>query len=1544
LAIALTPWAAVAQEYTFYTLAGVSAIPGAVDGSGNSARFNYPSGVAADSAGNLYVADTRNNLIRKVTPDGSVTTVAGLVGSWCSVDGTGTAAWFLNPSGVAVDGAGNLYVADNCAIRKVTPQGVVTTLAGLAGVQGSADGTGPDARFSSFNGTTGVAVDGAGNVYVADTWNYTIRKVTPDGVVTTPAGRAGSFGSADGAGSAARFGNMAPGFWGGPSGLGIDGQGNLYVADTGNETIRKITPEAVVTTLAGLAGSPGSTDGTGSAARFNQPIGLAVDNAGNVYVGEAQESVLRKVTPGGMVTTLAGLSGVAGTEDGTGSAARFVNPLGVAADGAGNVYVADTCSLRRVTPQGAVTTLAGLDLVNTWGSLDGAGSAARFNSPQGVAVDAAGNVFVADTSNDTVRKVTPSGVVTTAAGVAGWPGANDGPATLARFNSPQAVAVDSTGTLYVADTLNHTVRKVTTAGLVTTLAGFNSPSGLAVDPSGNLYVADSGDYTIRKVTPAGLVTTLAGVPGSSGNADGAGNAARFAGPCGIASDSAGNLFVTDGANHSVRGVTPDGVVTTLGPWFDSPSGVAVDSAGNVFVADDCTIQMVTPAGAVTTIGGLAGTQGSDDGAGSAARFGSRLGLAVDTAGNLFVADAANNAVRVGLAAGSDVPTIDVAIGAVGQRRQLDTRPQTAVAWHWSLIRSPAASSASLSAPSIRNPTFTPDVPDLYVFQLKVTYASGLVAVRTLPFRAVPDASTPGLLAIAHLTGGVGGRVITNSMYLAVGFEDQPGGRLDAPLFDNLLFRPADLGHTFTASLGTDPAFAAFTALLTDGLPNGLCYEGAAGGGGSSCVSSEGRFFMSLPAGNNGIDLAGFDIDHCSLRFDAISFVSPGSDPNGDGLWTDGSYSAAFGVYGWSALHPEIDVGPTNQSPVQGTTAVFSVAATGYQPLSYQWFFNATNALPGATNDTFALTNVQLSRSGAYTVVVTNIYGAAASPPAFLTVLGIPPGTTAVLDRTEEALRTALASGGRVVFLFDGDFNLSPTLAITTNALLDGNGHRVAISGNNQNGVFSVPAGITFGLAGLTIANGRSSAGGAVSNDGGILTATNCVFQNNSALGTGGTDGNGGAIYNAGTFKAGQCVFFGNSAWGANGTTNAPTGAAGSGGAIYNAGSFSASQCAFGWNYAQGGNALGGQNWGYGSSGGAGQGGAVCNSGVMVLDSSLLASNSVTGGGGAVGFAGTWRGGGGGGGLGGVALGGGVCNSATGVLVNCTFAWNQANGGQGGTGGPQGGAPGMTPGADGGTGGSAAGAFASVSGLSTLTNCTLAFNDGYGGGGGGPGYSFMSPPGHDGTGGDAVGGIRNSGTVFQASVGTVLLVNCILASNSGLGGQAGLGGIAGTPGLSTNSLQGPVTDLGHNLCSDANAQFTGTGSLTGVDPKLGPLADNGGPTPTLALLPGSPAIAAGDSASAPATDQRGFPRPAGSADIGAYEFGYPPILAATRPPEGGVDISITGRAGQTCRLLASPDLVNWTAIATNSFDANGLFLFHDVAGTGQAQRFYRAVMP
>ncbi|MDP6794196.1 MAG: immunoglobulin domain-containing protein [Verrucomicrobiota bacterium] len=326
--------------------------------------------------------------------DYPVSTLAGS-GFKGSIDGNGVEAQFDGLRDIALDSSGNVYVADvgNHKIRKITPEGVVSTLAG-SGSKGSIDGPGADAQFSMPNG---IALDSSGNIYVTDLINHKIRKITPEGVVSTLAG-SGASGSADGPGADAQF------YW--PRGIALDSSGNVYVADMHNNKIRKITPEGLVSTLAG-SGSAGSADGLGADAQFSVPLGMALDSSENVYVADAINNKIRKITPEGLVSTLAG-SGAAGSADGLGADAQFSFPWGVTLDSFENVYVADVGNhkIRKITPEGVVTTLAGS---GSKGSADGPGGDAQFAYPSGIALDSSGNIYVADTINNKIRKIIPGG-------------------------------------------------------------------------------------------------------------------------------------------------------------------------------------------------------------------------------------------------------------------------------------------------------------------------------------------------------------------------------------------------------------------------------------------------------------------------------------------------------------------------------------------------------------------------------------------------------------------------------------------------------------------------------------------------------------------------------------------------------------------------------------------------------------------------------------------------------------------------------------------------------------------------------------------------------------------------------------------------------------------------------------------------------------------------------------------------------------------------------------------------------------------------------
>lgn len=591
------------------------------------------------------------------------TTLAGSPGSVVnSIDGTGSAAQFYAPRGIAVDSTGTVYVADssNHTIRKVTAAGVVTTLAGSAGSAGSTTAT-----PTQFSEPFGVAVDSSGTVFVADTNNNAIRKISAAGVVTVLAGGGGQ-GTTDGTGTAAKFRE--------PHGVALDSGGNVYVTDYMNHTVRKVTPAGVVTTIAGSADNAGLANGQGTAAQFKSLQGIAVDSAGNVYVADAGNRAIRKISSSGLVTTLA---------DGAGT---FGDIRGITLDSDGNVYVADFNAnvIWKVTPAGVITVFAGSP--PTAGSADGTTSA-RFNAPSGIALDSAKNLYVADTLNNTVRKISSGGTVTTLAGLAGRSSSLDGKGTTARFEDPYAVAADGAGNVYVADATDHSIRKISADGTVTTLAGkagtfgssdgsgtsalFRTPRGIAADSAGNVYVADTGNKTVRKITAAGVVSTLAGLAGQGGSTNGIGTAARFGSPYGVAVDTAGNVYVMD-TEGTLRKITAAGVVTTLAGTagangftdgtgtaarFSVPFDLAVDSAGNVYVCDhgNHAIRKVTPAGVVTTLAG-SGTAGKADGNGRAASFKFPAGIAVDSSGYVFVADTDNQVIRRISPAG-DVTTV-----------------------------------------------------------------------------------------------------------------------------------------------------------------------------------------------------------------------------------------------------------------------------------------------------------------------------------------------------------------------------------------------------------------------------------------------------------------------------------------------------------------------------------------------------------------------------------------------------------------------------------------------------------------------------------------------------------------------------------------------------------------------------------------------------------------------------------------------------------------------------------------------------------------------
>jgi len=550
-------------------------------GPATSAELNYPTGVAVDSSGNVFIADTFNNRVRRVNSvTGVITTVAGNGTADFFGDGfIATGAALNSPDAVAVDSTGNLFIADtsNGRIRRVSAAtGVITTVAGSGWSGFSGDG-GP-ATMARFNIPRGVAVDGSGNVFIADMANHRVRRV--DGVtniITTVAGN-GTYGFSGDGGPA----TDATLYY--PVSVAVDGSGNFFVADSSNNRIRRVNSStAVITTVAGNGTSGFAGDG-GPAANgvLHVPSGAALDSSSNLFIADAANNSIRRVdATTGVITSLAGNGNLGFSGDGGPAASALLSfPHAVATDGSGNVFIADTSNqrIRRVAAAtGVITTIAG----NGAGGFNGDGIPAAIATlffPEGVSIDSSGNIFVADSFNNRIRRIDcVTGVITTVAGngTAGFAG-DGGPATMAMLNYPEAIAVDSDGNLFIADTENNRIRKVDGAtGVITTVAGNGNPAyggdggpataaaiqwptGITVDVDGNLFVPDTRNNRIRSVDAAtGVITTIAGngMAGFGGDG-GAATDALLDHPGGVVLNPCGGFFIVDSDGHRIRVVIP----------------------------------------------------------------------------------------------------------------------------------------------------------------------------------------------------------------------------------------------------------------------------------------------------------------------------------------------------------------------------------------------------------------------------------------------------------------------------------------------------------------------------------------------------------------------------------------------------------------------------------------------------------------------------------------------------------------------------------------------------------------------------------------------------------------------------------------------------------------------------------------------------------------------------------------------------------------------------------------------------------------------------
>ncbi len=547
-------------------VAGWPGSPGHRNGWRQDARFLAVTDLAMAN-GELLVAD--DHMVRKIGRDGVVMDVAGKPRTIGTSNGPGSQALFWGPLSLTSDPWGNIFVCEQGkhTVRRISPDGQVSLYAGAPGEVLSLDGERLSARFDS---PFAICCDSAGNLFIAEA--YAIRKITPAGMVST----------------------LATGFYW-PQGIALDRNENLLVADTQSHSIKAVSQAGVVTTICG--NGAGLVNGSVDVAKFNLPWDVAMDAMGNLFVSDLGNQLIRKISPEGVVTTFAGVPGAVYAQDGPAHQASFSDPRGLCFAPSGMLLVGDGTgtgrTVRSVAPDGTVSTFAGVTI--QYGYVNGLRDAARFGSPGGVARDSKGNVYVTD--QGTIRRITPGGEVTTYAGVPGQPGFVDGPLSSARFSGPCGLAMHPDGSLYLTD--GHAIRKITPEGIVSTIAGqpglsgyengpgpsarFSSPLGLAFDPAGNLLVVDRDNFCVRSISPDGTVSLFAGTPGQKGHYWGGHRLETFFYyPQWIAVSGTGNVYITETAAVTRIGLDDrTAMVASLG----DPNGICVDREENLYVAE-----------------------------------------------------------------------------------------------------------------------------------------------------------------------------------------------------------------------------------------------------------------------------------------------------------------------------------------------------------------------------------------------------------------------------------------------------------------------------------------------------------------------------------------------------------------------------------------------------------------------------------------------------------------------------------------------------------------------------------------------------------------------------------------------------------------------------------------------------------------------------------------------------------------------------------------------------------------------------------------------
>jgi len=611
-------------SYTIDTVAGSSAV-----GDGDpaiAASLSDAEGVAVDSTGNVFIADANDHRVRKIATDGTISTVVGDgFPGFYGDGGPASAARINTPYGIAVDRAGNLYIADlgNNRVRKIGPDGTITTVNGT----------------EKFLAPRNVALDAAGNLYVSEFGGHRVRRVASDGTISTIAGTGTAGFSGDGGSATAAQLNY-------PAGLAFDSAGNLYIADSSNNRVREVLAYGMITTVLGTT-APGATLPN----QLNVPTGLAIDSTGNLDVADSGNQRIQQLAPSGGIQTLPGagrdvaadgkgdlfiaagsqvleltpslkLSTIAGGglylyggDGGPATAARLNGPVALALDAAGALYVADqrNARIRKVDTSGIITTIAG---DGTFGSGPG-----ELSAPGGVAVNSSGMVYIADQNNDRIQAIVSSGNIVTVAGIA-VPGFNgDGlPATSTQIFSPGAMAIGVDGAIYFVDKGNQRLREIRSDQTISTLAQM-AANGVAVDTSGVLYITDADLHEVFRIDRAGHQDVIAGTGAAGFGGDGgAALAAQLNSPGGVAVDRQGSIYIADTGNHRIRVVTPDGTIRSIagngaagfggdaGPALsavlNAPTALAVDATGNIWIADtgNNRVRRLAPAGTTTEVG------------------------------------------------------------------------------------------------------------------------------------------------------------------------------------------------------------------------------------------------------------------------------------------------------------------------------------------------------------------------------------------------------------------------------------------------------------------------------------------------------------------------------------------------------------------------------------------------------------------------------------------------------------------------------------------------------------------------------------------------------------------------------------------------------------------------------------------------------------------------------------------------------------------------------------------------------------------------------